>query len=140
MEEFSQFLTAEQFDQLTSAAMRTHMKKVECIDIMRIRADKYSSMGDHEKASNYLKRANELATKHLSSAKHRQVLLNKTKGVEILLRTKNTENLEQASVLGKEALDLAIALYGEMNLVTNHTMLTYALALGRLEETKLQSV
>jgi hypothetical protein len=127
----------QQFDKLTSQAMATHMKKVEVVSIMRVKADKYSSLGDHQKALNYLKRVDDLALQLLPSQKHNQVILNKAKSVEILLRTKNNEYLEQASKCGEEAYELALALYGKLNIRTNHIMMTYALALGRLEETKI---
>jgi len=111
--------------------MSTHRKKVEVVNIMRVKADKYSSLGDHPKALQYLKRADELAEERLPSKNHTQILLNRTKGVEILLRTKNPEYLEQATKYGKEAYELALNLYGKLNLRTNHIMQTYAVALGR---------
>lgn len=40
--------------------MSTNMKKLEVVPILRALAEKYSSMGDHEKALSYMGRADKL--------------------------------------------------------------------------------
>lgn len=43
-------MTVEQFTALTRTVMQTHMKKIEVIPTLRCLANKYSEIGEHEKA------------------------------------------------------------------------------------------
>ncbi len=60
-------MTVEQYTVQTRKVMQTHMKKPEVIPTLRCLASKYSEMSDHEKAQNYIDRAEKLASDLLPS-------------------------------------------------------------------------
>jgi hypothetical protein len=82
-------MTVEQYTAQTRKVMQTHMKKPEVIPTLRCLASKYSEMSDHEKAQNYIDRAEKLASDLLPSQNHSESLYNKVCKVELLLRQKN---------------------------------------------------
>ena len=65
MQNFNQFMTVEQFDTMYKKCVGTHMRKVEIVPIMRELAQKYSTIGEHTKALQYINRSDELALKLL---------------------------------------------------------------------------
>lgn len=85
------------------------MKKPEVIPTLRCLASKYSEMSDHEKAQNYIDRAERLASDLLPSQIHSESLYNKVCKVELLLRQKNLpqEKVALAIDAGKRALELS---------------------------------
>lgn len=76
----------EEFTKLTQKAMSTHMYKPEVVSIMRALATKYSDLGDHEKALEYVTRAEKLSAKYLPTTEHQLVLLLWLTKVEIYLK------------------------------------------------------
>lgn len=96
MEEFYPFLTAEQFTTLQRQVMATHMNKPEIVVILRTLAEKYSSRGNHEEALKRLDRSDQLVKKWYPNEEHIQVILNKQRRVEILLRSKDVAALKLA--------------------------------------------
>ena len=132
MSKFRQFLTQASFETIKKQAMSVHLKKPQVVPIMRILADKYSSIGDHKQAMHYIERSDDLAKKMLCEG-HKECLLNKIAKVEILLRQSDEERLEEAGKIAQSALAQAQLLFGSLNLTTNSAKMTCALALGRLE-------
>ena len=61
MQKFKNFMDVKSFNQLSAMAMQTHMKKPEVVQIMRALAVKYSDLGDHSKAMEYVGRLETLA-------------------------------------------------------------------------------
>jgi len=86
MHKFRQFMGVEEFTKLTQKAMSTHMYKPEVVSIMRALATKYSDLGDHEKALEYVTRAEKLSAKYLPTTEHQLVLLLWLTKVEIYLK------------------------------------------------------
>ena len=104
---------------------------------------KYSDLGDNEKAIRYVSRAEELAGKLLPSQEHIYVVQIWLQKVEILLKKlKLAEEEEFLEVIeiARATKDLAIKIFGDKTLLSNDTMLTYAMTLtkvqDRLEESK----
>jgi len=85
------------------------MKKPEVIPTLRCLASKYSEMSDHDKAQNYIDRAEKLAQDLLPSANHTESLFNKVCKVELILRQRNLpqEKINTAIETGKSALEQA---------------------------------
>ena len=84
-------MTVDQFTALTRTVMQTHMKKIEVIPTLRCLANKYSELGDHEKAQQYIDRAEKLSLELLPTPNHVETLSNKILKVELLLRQHNLE-------------------------------------------------
>jgi len=88
MKIFKQFMSVEEFTALSRQMISTHMKKVEVVPIMRELAQKYSSLGDHDKAVSYIERSDKLACDLLPSMQHEEILHNLVARVEILSKLK----------------------------------------------------
>ena len=74
---------------------------------MRSLAEKYSSLGDHEKGMSYINRADALAKKLLPRQEHCEILWNSVAKVEILLRQKEETHLKEAVLIAQGAYSLA---------------------------------
>ena len=61
MQKFKNFMDVKSFAQLSATAMGTHRQKPEVVQIMRALAIKYSDLGDHKKAMDYISRVETLA-------------------------------------------------------------------------------
>jgi len=88
MKIFKQFMSVKEFEDLSKQMISTHMKKIEVVPIMRELAQKYSSLGDHDKAANYIERSDKLACNLLPSMQHEEILHNLVARVEILSKLK----------------------------------------------------
>jgi hypothetical protein len=129
----------ETFDTQTKLAMSTHRTKVEVLAVLRALAQKYSELGDHDKGLSYTTRAEGLSAGLLQSQEHEQILLLTLTKVEILLkkyRFGTPEELQEPIKIAKQAFALAKKIYGEKALVTNQTMLNYAMALTKNPDTR----
>lgn len=142
MYKYKQFMDIESFDRLSSLAMSTHMKKPEVIRIMQALAMKYSDLGDNDKALHYIGRAEDLATKLLPSQDHILVLQMWLAKVEILLKKLKLggeEEFKEPIIIASAAKDLAMKIFGEKTMLTNQTMLTYAMTLTKVESMQEES-
>ena len=131
---FKFFMDKKTFEENTSSAMRTHMKKPEMVSVMRALAVKYSELGEHDQALNYVERVKNKIGQFYENTENLEMLLISQNEIEILKKKNVTNDLEvnrKIVNLAKSQVDLAVKLFGEKTFITNQTMLTYALALSK---------
>jgi hypothetical protein len=115
MREFRQFLTLEDFKQLTTQATRTHMKKREMSFVLKFVAVERSERGDFQEALKRVNRAEQLSLELLKSEESPESLAARLEKVNVLLKMHKfgeDSQLKEIAQEAKSALELASKLYG----------------------------
>lgn len=144
MQEFRQFLTVNEFKELTQQVTRTHMKSREIAFVLKFVAAERSERGDLKEAESRVTRAETLITDTiLKSELNLECLTNRLEKVEVLLKIhkfSGPEKLQEIAVLAQSALELAKKLYGEKSLIYFKTMLKYATTLTKCHDRRAEGI
>jgi hypothetical protein len=143
MQEFRQFMTVNEFKELTMQVSRTHMKKREMALVLKYVAAERSERGDLKEAENRVNRAETLIMDLVKSDVNLECLLARLEKVDVLLKLHkfgSQAKLKEIATVAKSAMDLAKKLFGEKTLIYFKTMLKYATTLSKCDETRQEGI